>query len=227
MNNLQVLIYLHGFASGPESRKATFLRERLLAENNSLKFFIFDYVPSQSAFSEMRLSNLLLSIETEIPKILERRGVMQCHLVGSSFGGFLAAWFAQEHPESIESLILIAPALRYSVKFIQSALSASPTNWKSQGFVLVDHYRYQKPVPLNYSFYQDLVTFPPPKLTYKRFKIPTLILHGRHDQVVPVSWSEEFARENSKVTLKLLPGDHRLAGLEEKIWTEIKDFAFR
>jgi pimeloyl-ACP methyl ester carboxylesterase len=227
MDKLQFLIYLHGFVSGPDSRKASFLRERMRAKNKSLELLVYDYIPSEQSFSNMRLSRLLQMMETDISKFLISRGVPRCHLIGSSFGGYLAAVVAQNHPELIERLILIAPALKYSLEFVQSALNTSSEDWKSQGYIYVNHYRYQKPLPLNYSFYHDLAIFPPPKLMSKKFKIPTLILHGRHDSVVPVSWSEEFARDNPNVTLKLLTGDHRLAGFEELIWIEIMRFIFK
>jgi len=53
----------------------------------------------------------------------------------------------------------------------------------------------------------------------------TLILHGVSDEVVPFDWSKKVA-QNSPNTVKLYPldGDHRLSGLESKMWALIRSF---
>ncbi|MFW9777580.1 MAG: alpha/beta fold hydrolase [Candidatus Heimdallarchaeota archaeon] len=225
MDKLKFLIYFYGFASGPDSRKASFIRERIRGEDQIAKFFVYDYISSETAFSELRLSRLFQKIKSDIPKILANYCQERCILLGSSFGGFLAAWFAQLHPEFIDRLILMAPALRFSLDFIQSALNVSLSDWKKRGFVLVEHYRYQKLVPLRYSFCQDMITIPPPKIS-PEFKVPTLILHGNQDLVVPSKWSEDLAKDNSNVTFKKLTANHSLQGQEGKIWSEIKRFIY-
>ncbi|MFW9853464.1 MAG: alpha/beta fold hydrolase [Candidatus Thorarchaeota archaeon] len=226
MDKPRFLIYLYGFASGPNSRKASFFRERIRGEDQIAKFFVYDYISSETAFSELRLSRLLKRIETDIPKILANYRQERCILIGSSFGGFLAAWFAQMHPEFVDRLILMAPALQFSLDFIQSALNVSLSDWKKQGFVLVEHYRYKKLVPLMYSFCQDMIAFPPPTPIFTESNVPTLILHGSQDLVVPCKWSENFANDNSNVIMKKLPADHSLQGKEENLWTEIKRFIY-
>jgi pimeloyl-ACP methyl ester carboxylesterase len=39
---------------------------------------------------------------------------------------------------------------------------------------------------------------------------PTLVLHGRHDKVVPLTVSEEWARTRPNVELEVLDDDHDL-----------------
>lgn len=41
---------------------------------------------------------------------LDAQGVQRVHLVGASMGGSLAAWIAAEHPERVNSVLLLAPS---------------------------------------------------------------------------------------------------------------------
>ncbi|MGC9973522.1 MAG: alpha/beta hydrolase [Bryobacteraceae bacterium] len=47
---------------------------------------------------------------TDIEKIRQSLGDEKLILIGHSFGGFLAAMYASEHPEQVKALILVAPA---------------------------------------------------------------------------------------------------------------------
>lgn len=53
------------------------------------------------------------------------------------------------------------------------------------------------------------VTPPPPS-------VPTVIVHGWHDEVVPVDNAVRFARQ-ARCTLHVLPDDHRLTGQLDEI----------
>ena len=56
------------------------------------------------------------------------------------------------------------------------------------------------------------------------FSIPTLILHGEFDEVVPISWSRKLAEVNSSVILNELKSDHQLLDQTERMWTIIEKF---
>ena len=91
-------IYLHGFASSPDSAKAKYFRERFSYLGIDLK------TPdlNQNDFSGLTLTRQLNQIETEFlltqssqsptENVKNLGGVT---IIGSSFGGLTAAWLAQ------------------------------------------------------------------------------------------------------------------------------------
>ncbi len=54
--------------------------------------------------------------------------------------------------------------------------------------------------------------------------IPTLILHGKQDEVIPIQASRDFARSRPWVELIELDSDHTLANVTDKIWQAIRSF---
>ncbi|MHA2247677.1 MAG: YqiA/YcfP family alpha/beta fold hydrolase [Candidatus Hodarchaeales archaeon] len=213
------ILYLYGFASGPESDKTQFFENKF--SSLSVPFDIFDYIPDKESFKNLRTSKLLENLHSYIRLNYHEDDLI---LFGSSFGGFLLAYYANRHPEKIRKLILIAPALGFSASRILKILKITPSIWKEQGFVPVFHYRYNQEIPLSYSFYEDLATIPPPNFEKMITPIPTLILHGMFDEVVPLLWSQQFADNNQQVTLHELNGDHQLLDQKEKMWEIVKVF---
>ena len=85
------MMFLHGLEGTSQGVKANLLRG----------LFPEILIPDFSGDLETRM--------TALEKILgARRGWI---LIGSSFGGLMAALFACQHPEQVQRLILLAPAL--------------------------------------------------------------------------------------------------------------------
>ena len=95
-------LYLHGFASGPQSRKAQFFREKLASVGVSLEIPALD----EGDFEHLTISRQLALIARELRG--ERVVVM-----GSSMGGYLASLYASQYP-GVERMVLLAPALATS-----------------------------------------------------------------------------------------------------------------
>ena len=104
---LMRFLYLHGFASGPHSRKALEFQRALAAS----QAFPSLEVPQ---LDEEDFGHLTISAQLEV---IERtlRGDPAC-LVGSSLGGYLAALYASRHPE-VDRLVLLAPAFGFSSRW--------------------------------------------------------------------------------------------------------------
>lgn len=216
--NLQI-IYLYGFASGPLSEKAQYFKHKF--DLLGIPFRIFDYIPSSKYFHFMHPSQLVKNLHDFIKREYSDQKIILC---GSSFGGLIVAWYASTHPEYVEKLILIAPALQFTTEYITETLGTTLSQWKNEGDVLVDHYRFNGKIPLNYSFIQDLCDNPPPKFPLRNFPLSTLVFHGKNDEVVPVRWSVDFALENQKVNLNVLTGDHQLLDQKKTMWNSIQSF---
>lgn len=97
-------LYIHGFASGPASRKANYLRERF---KNDLKISLEVPDLNQGNFPDFTLTRSLEQIEA----ILRNRDG-SFTLIGSSLGGLISAILAEQFTQ-IESLILLAPAFDF------------------------------------------------------------------------------------------------------------------
>ena len=115
----------------------------------------------------------------------------------------------------------IAPALRFSASSVTKLLEITPNEWESTGFALLKHYRYNQMVPLAFSFYTDILNNPPPDFYTMNITIPTTIIHGINDEVVPISWSKEYLESKTNVILHELEGDHQLLDQKEMIWSII------
>src|SRR4051794_14055045 len=96
------LIYLHGFASGPQSSKAQFFRRRF--EEIGVKMRIPDL--TEGDFERLTIGGQLRVIES----LAQGEPVS---LMGSSMGGYLAALYAARHPE-VGRIVLLAPAFGFA-----------------------------------------------------------------------------------------------------------------
>jgi pimeloyl-ACP methyl ester carboxylesterase len=54
--------------------------------------------------------------------------------------------------------------------------------------------------------------------------LPTLILHGKHDEVIPLQASRAFAKSRPWVQLIELDSDHALTNVSTEIWQAIQSF---
>lgn len=78
-----MILYLHGFRSSPDSRKATLLRERLRALGRAA-----DYVCPALPTSPRAAAELAFGLASGVP-------ADSLALIGSSLGGYYATWLAE------------------------------------------------------------------------------------------------------------------------------------
>ncbi|MFX0173046.1 MAG: YqiA/YcfP family alpha/beta fold hydrolase [Candidatus Hodarchaeota archaeon] len=216
------ILYLYGFASGPQSNKAQFFKKKFSNLIGSIDFEIYDYIPDKKSFTNMKTSVLLENLKLYIQKHYQGNFI----LFGSSFGALLALWFAnlQIQQNNVSKLILMAPALRFNADSLLKILNVTAEEWEEQGSVLIDHYRYGEEVPLKFGFFIDLKAKPPPSFQKVDISAPILILHAKNDEVCPVEWSMRFAKTQRMVQLQILDGDHQLLNQKDIMWKHIKKF---
>jgi pimeloyl-ACP methyl ester carboxylesterase len=188
------IVYLHGFASGPTSSKARFFRDRLQAAGAEVE------IPDLAAgdFEHLTLTGQLSVIERTA------RGDA-VSLIGSSMGGYLAALYAQRHPE-VSRLVLLAPALGFARRWEERYDPQALAQWRNSGTVEVFHYAENRQRALGYGLLEDAANFE----DYPDFQQPALIFHGAHDDVVPARYSEEFAATHPNARLEVLDSGHEL-----------------
>ena len=166
----------------------------------------------------MTLTSQLQVVDKTLRKIPADKHLM---VFGSSMGGLLAT-MATPNVSRLAGLVLFAPGFGLTNRWPALFGDETLNSWKDKGSIDVFNYAAGKNLPLSYEFFQDINNYETEKL---KVRVPTLIFHGRFDQTVPISASEEFARENPKyVELHPLDDDHQLLASLECIWQRIEQF---
>ncbi len=195
------VIYLHGFASGPTSKKAAFFCDRLPATE----------VPDLAACD---FEHLTITGQLQVITDLARGEPVA--LVGSSMGGYLAALYAARHTE-VTKLVLMAPAFGFVKRW---SGMADVDAWRRTGFLEVYHYGEKRTCQLHYGLLEDAAQYE----DFPDFRQPALVFHGSQDTVVPAHLSSEFAASHTNARLRLLDSDHELLNVLDLIWQESEPF---
>lgn len=202
------IVYLHGFASGPGSKKARFFSERFAELGIEMQ------TPdlAEGDFEHLTITRQL--------KVIERccKDQAVC-LIGSSMGGYLAALYAARHPE-VEKLALMAPAFSFVTRWPETLGSDRLEEWKRTGLLRVFHYSDNRERELSYGMLEDARFYE----DYPNFHQPALILHGKNDTVVPPGYSITFSQQHANTRLRLLDSGHELVDVLETMWAEVKEF---
>jgi uncharacterized protein len=203
------IVYLHGFASSPQSSKAQFFQRKFQDLGIPIEIPTLD----QGDFEHMTISGMLALIEATVAG-------NPCVMMGSSLGGFLAGLFAQRNPSLVERLVLLAPALDFSRKWEERFRGHELDEWQRQGWKNFFHYGRKRQERLAYGFVQDAMLYP----GAPSFTQPALILHGTLDEVVPARLSRDYAAHHANVLLKEFPSGHELTDVTEDLWRETAAF---
>ena len=211
------VVYLHGFASSPDSAKAQFFRERLVGVGS--KFVCLDF--NQPDFSTLTVSRMLRQLEKRIASLPPGEVV----LIGSSLGGFVAVEAAARqvskarHP--ISRLILLAPAVELEWDRWSDVGPGGVERWRRAGDVEVFHYAENKTQRLKFGFYEDAERYQPASRVLSQ---PVLIFQGLRDESVSHEVVERFARAQTNAILHLLDDTHQLKDSLDFIWCESSRF---
>ncbi|NEQ48787.1 MAG: alpha/beta fold hydrolase [Leptolyngbya sp. SIO3F4] len=204
-------IYLHGFASGPKSYKGRWLKAQFKIHNLDLQLLDFN----QKDFAHLTLTR-------QINQVVQQ--VKGCEgpttLIGSSLGGLTAAWAAQESHD-INRLILLAPAFQFLEQWLPRLGPEQRNQWATTQWLSIYHYGSQNQQSLHYDFVKDAQRYLEQDLNRN---IPTLILHGKQDDVINLAVSRAYACQRPWVTLQPLDTDHGMTDSMEKIWQSIEEF---
>jgi pimeloyl-ACP methyl ester carboxylesterase len=202
------ILYLHGFASGPSSSKASFLAGYLRDRGAAVD------VPDLAAgdFPHLTLTGQLAVIERAA------RGEA-VSLIGSSMGGYLAAIYAARHPE-VPRVALLAPAFGFVRRWPERLGAERVAEWRHTGWMPVFHYAENRELPLSSALLEDAAAYE----DYPDFAQPALIFHGANDDVVPPDFSRRFAAAHPNARLEVLDSGHELTGVLEYMAPRIAAF---
>jgi len=202
------IIYLHGFASGPQSSKAQYFRRQF--EQLGVAMQIPDL--SEGDFEHLTLGGQLRVVE----KVSAGEEVV---LMGSSMGGYLAALYAARHSE-VTKLVLLAPAFRFATRWRSMLGEDKVEEWRRSGSLPMYHYGDKRERSVGYALLEEAEQYE----DYPVVPQPSLIFHGYADDVVPWKYSEEFARRNPRAIARTMDSGHELLNVLEEMWVEIREF---
>ena len=208
----KTLILLHGLASSGQGTKAQFLRQKCQS-HPEIAFHAFDFNPTPRDFEFMTITGMINRLRQYI---LDHR-LENIRLIGSSMGALVGLNYAHRYG-GIVNLLLLAPALAYR----SGADRTEAARWQESGVGPVFHFAFGREVPLLYAFEEDGVRYinsiAPPA--------PMLLVHGRSDDVLPISGSRAYAANYpQKVQLVEVDSDHRLNDHLDLIWRHVATFS--
>ncbi len=152
------LIYLHGLESNSQTYKAALVR---------------------TIYPDLIVPDFTGSIDERMQQLYPILGsASNWTLIGSSFGGLMAALFSTRHSAQVRKQILLAPAL------------------------MLPEFAENLPAPID---------------------VPTIIIHGKQDTLVPVEVNKPLAEKVFRnLDYRLVDDDHRLHKAAKLIdWKEI------
>jgi pimeloyl-ACP methyl ester carboxylesterase len=202
-------VFLHGLGSVRTGEKSESLREHAEARGQGfLRFDLRGHGESSGQLGRIPVSELI----ADTIQVLERIG--PCNLVGSSLGGLVSAHVAAARPDLVDRLALLAPAFGLMAK-LGERLDAKGRMSTNEGISFEIEPHVLKDA-------KELGEHSLPA----RLKVPTLLVHGTADDVIPQIVSERFyaamAYEHKK--LWIVPdGDHRLNTVCTQIWRLIDE----
>ncbi|WP_310488555.1 YqiA/YcfP family alpha/beta fold hydrolase [Chamaesiphon sp. VAR_69_metabat_338] len=204
-------IYLHGFASGPGSTKAIYIREQFAKIGIELQ------VPdlNQDDFPHLTVSRQIALVVDLFPK-----DGSPVTLIGSSLGGWVSAIIAQDYPQ-VAKLVLLAPAFDFLNHWLPKIGDRQLNAWQNTYYLPIYHHALKNLSPLHYNFVVDARRYP---LAQIDRVLPTVIIHGINDDVIPISASRDFSKNRQWVKLLEWESDHQLTDVSDRIWQEICEF---
>ena len=126
-------------------------------------------------------------------------------LFGSSMGGYLAARWAELHPDRVERLVLLCPGFNLLERWPELVGAQDMARWAAEGWLDFPD-ALGVDTPLHYEFVLDCQRHP----GWPEVPCPTLIVHGVRDETVPIESSRRFAATRPQVSLIEVDDEHSL-----------------
>lgn len=208
-------IYLHGFASSPASSKARAFVT--WGEKRGLEVHALDLrVPS---FEHLRFSAMVEAVGRAIAET----GASQVVLVGSSLGGLLAARVA-EADARVAAVFLMAPAFRLVEGWKRRLGTHEWHKWRETNALEVTDYATNRVRALDFGFVEELERIDAKGDGTPDVRVPTRIIHGLRDDVVPIEGSRAWAKSRPHVKLVEVDDTHELGASIPRILEEADTF---
>lgn len=207
-------LYLHGFASSPESKKA-----RALADHYGRRGVALERLDlRRPSLEHLRLSVMMDHVRACIGGERDR-----AVLFGSSLGGLTACRVA-ERDARVCALVLLAPAFALARGWRRRLGEDGWSAWRTSGWLATHDYATNQPARVDFDFVEEIERVDAADEGLPDVRVPTLIVHGVHDETVEVERSRAFARGKRHVRLVEVDDGHELTASLERIASEADAF---
>ena len=208
------VVYLHGFASSPESSKALRFKRELTARG--VGFSCPDF--NEPEFETLTTTRMLGQVREALAQIPQG----PVALVGSSLGAFVAVHAAARDTAGlIDRLILLAPALDFGGNRLRQLGPNGIEEWRRTGRLQVFHYGAGVERHVGFGLYEDAAGYDAITLPTT---LPTLVFQGDQDTSVDPDMVRQWAHGRAQVDLRMLSDGHQLTDSMDLIWRESAPF---
>ncbi|MBZ4420440.1 YqiA/YcfP family alpha/beta fold hydrolase [Myxococcus sp. RHSTA-1-4] len=207
-------LYLHGFASGPDSTKGVAVARHYEAQGIHVERLNLR-VPSME---QLRLSAMLDTVKAALGGPQER-----AVLFGSSLGGLVAARMAEQDAR-VCALVLLAPAFRVVEQLHRRMGDAGWKHWQTTGWIETDDFAEKRKVRIHSGFIADAEAVDARTGGWPDVRVPTLIIHGREDDTCDIRYSRQWAEGRRHVRVVEVDDGHELTASLPRINAEADDF---
>lgn len=207
-------LYLHGFASGPGSAKGVALAEHYAERGISLERLDLR-LPS---LEHLRASAMIDAVRRALGGDRDRAVVF-----GSSLGGLTACRVA-ELDARVFALVLLAPAFHVLERWRLRLGDAAWRRWEEDDFLEVDDHAEKRRARVDFGFVRDLEELERRAGPSPDVRVPTLIVHGRADDVVDIDVSRAWSQGKRHVRLVEVDDGHQLVASLDRIIEEADAF---
>jgi uncharacterized protein len=207
-------LYLHGFASGPGSFKGQALAAH--HADRGLRLELLDL--RRPSLELLRLSAMMRAVRDALGGERDR-----AVLLGSSLGGLTACRVAEVDPR-VCALVLLAPAFRMFERWRARLGDLGWKRWKDSGWLDIEDHAEKRQTRIDFGFIQEAAGIDKAGGGWPDVRVPTLIIHGRGDDVVPIEVSRTWAAERPHVRLVEVDDGHELTASIERIKAETDQF---
>jgi pimeloyl-ACP methyl ester carboxylesterase len=207
-------IYLHGFASSPDSTKA-----RHLAAHYATRGIEVERLDLRKpSFEKLRLSAMIEHVRERMGDARDR-----AVLIGSSLGGLTACRVA-EIDARVSALVLMAPAFGLAKIWRGSLGEKGWEDWRTAGWLEVLDHATGRSSKVDFGFADEIARMDVEDGGFPDVRIPTLIIAGVRDDTVPVEKARAFARGKRHVRLIEVDDGHELTASLERVVAEADAF---
>ncbi|PIQ99013.1 MAG: hypothetical protein COV66_14080 [Nitrospinae bacterium CG11_big_fil_rev_8_21_14_0_20_45_15] len=207
-------LYLHGFASSPDSNKARAFKQKFSDLSVPLEIASLD----GGDFRNLTLSSQMNIVNQYLDQFPDDHFAV----IGSSMGGYLAALAANLRPE-IKAIYLMAPGFNFLQRWKTKWKEGDENNPPCAKEIKVFHYGVNEWTILNSGIFDDAEKWGKASLTRE---LPTRIVHGIHDDTVPIEVSRQHISRLKSGSLVELDSDHGLLSHIQWIVDDCADFFF-
>lgn len=217
------LILVHGIGSSAEA-----WRESMMILAKSYRVIVPD-LPGYGKSDKPKASYSVEYYAKVLNDFITSLGLKKAAIAGNSLGGWIALLFALDHPEKVSHLVLVAsaglkrdtlpainlnPSTKEEQKALLFGLFADPGMVTDR--MLAEQWEYRKAVRATVQSTLESFKTHAPFLDerVKSLKMPTLIIWGRQDRIIPLEFGERFHKAIRGSKLVVLDNTGHMPQLE-------------